>query len=131
MSRHRYRPCLILLALCTPLLISGENKDALLLFIRDFLPTIAQGLDLETIGHFIIFLLVPLVLFHYKVDFIYIPIVVVILALTTEILQLFIKGRYATLDDFIVDLTGGFIVISGVLLFKHHSLIDWRKGGLK
>ena len=42
MSFRRHLPYLILLILCAPLLISGENKEALLSFIPDLFVIISN-----------------------------------------------------------------------------------------
>lgn len=110
------RPYVFCLILLTPLLITGESRDALVAFMRTILPHSVRRMDLESIGHGILFTIIPLILFRFKMKALDIAATVIGLAFFTELLQYFIPERNPTLKDVVIDVVSGFSVILAVLL---------------
>ena len=110
--------------------LPGYIKDSVLYKIEaqiDFLNPVFRDIvpwDLTKVWHTCIFFLLGLVLclMMRRVPFAHIVAVILMMAASTEIVQLYIDGRTPLISDFFIDAAGGFSGIASIKLFSFSTI---------
>jgi hypothetical protein len=109
---------ILMLLVCVLFALPGEISSKQISLLQSILPFKTDSLLLSNLCHIWVFLLLTIALFAIKIKPHIIYLLIVSLAVISELIQYWVPKRTSNLDDVLFDITGGVIPIFFYIIFQ-------------